>query len=74
MYEDYPLWFTIFTRLGFRVVISDHSNRALFEKGINSMPSESVCYPAKLVHGHIINLIEKGVKTIFYPCIMYEAW
>ena len=73
MYEDYPLWFTIFTRLGFRVVISDHSNRALFEKGINSMPSESVCYPAKLVHGHIINLIEKGVKTIFYPCIMYEA-
>ena len=72
MYEDYPLWFTIFTNLGFRVVISDHSNRTMFEKGINSMPSESVCYPAKLVHGHIINLIEKDVKTIFYPCIMYE--
>ena len=72
MYEDYPLWFTIFTRLGFKVVLSDHSNRAIYEKGIESMPSESVCYPAKLVHGHIINLIEKGVKNIFYPCIMYE--
>jgi predicted nucleotide-binding protein (sugar kinase/HSP70/actin superfamily) len=72
MYEDYPLWFTIFTNLGFKVIISDHSNRKLYEKGIESMPSESVCYPAKLVHGHIINLIEKGIKTIFYPCIMYE--
>ncbi len=73
MYEDYPLWFTLFTKLGFRVIISDHSNRRIYEKGIESMPSESVCYPAKLVHGHIINLLEKGVKTIFYPCIMYET-
>jgi len=72
MYEDYPLWFTILTNLGFKVIISDHSNRAIYEKGIESMPSESACYPAKLVHGHIINLIEKGIKTIFYPCIMYE--
>ncbi len=72
MYEDYPLWFTILTNLGFKVILSDHSNRSIYEKGIESMPSESVCYPAKLVHGHIINLIEKGVKTIFYPCIMYE--
>ena len=72
MYEDYPLWFTILTNLGFKVVLSDHSNHALYEKGIESMPSESVCYPAKLVHGHIINLIEKGITTIFYPCIMYE--
>ena len=72
MYENYPLWFTMLTKLGFRVVLSDHSNRNIYEKGIESMPSESVCYPAKLVHGHIINLIEKGVKTIFYPCIMYE--
>ena len=72
MYEDYPLWFTIFSHLGFKVILSDHSNRTIYEKGIESMPSESVCYPAKLVHGHIINLIEKGVKTIFYPCIMYE--
>ena len=72
MYEDYPLWFTIFTNLGFKVIISDHSNRRIYESGIESMPSESVCYPAKLVHGHIINLINKGVKTIFYPCLMYE--
>jgi len=72
MYEDYPLWFTILTHLGFRVIISDNSNRHTYEMGIESMPSESVCYPAKLVHGHIINLIQKGIKTIFYPCIMYE--
>ena len=72
MYENYPLWFTLFTKLGFKVVISDHSNRRIYEMGIESMPSESVCYPAKLVHGHIINLINKGIKTIFYPCIMYE--
>ena len=73
MYEDYPLWFTILTNLGFKVILSDHSNRSIYEKGIESMPSESACYPAKLVHGHIINLLEKGVKTIFYPCIMYET-
>ena len=72
MYENYPLWFTIFSNLGFKVILSDSSNRALYESGIESMPSESVCYPAKLVHGHIMNLIEKGVKTIFYPCLMYE--
>lgn len=72
MYENYPFWFTLFTNLGFKVILSDHSNRNIYEKGIESMPSESVCYPAKLVHGHIINLIEKDVKTIFYPCIMYE--
>ena len=72
MYENYPLWHTFLTSLGFEVVLSDHSNRNMYELGIESMPSESVCYPAKLVHGHIINLIQKGVKTIFYPCIMYE--
>ena len=72
MYENYPLWFTILTNLGFKVVISDHSNRRIYESGIESMPSESVCYPAKLVHGHIMNLINKGIKMIFYPCIMYE--
>ena len=73
MYENYPLWFTIFTKLGFKVVISDHSNRRIYESGIESMPSESACYPAKLVHGHIMNLINKGIKTIFYPCIMFET-
>ncbi len=72
MYENYPLWFTIFSELGFKVILSDTSNRKLYETGIESMPSESVCYPAKLVHGHIMNLISKGVKTIFYPCLMYE--
>lgn len=72
MYENYPLWFTLFTKLGFKVIISDHSNRRIYESGIESMPSESVCYPAKLVHGHILNLINKNIKTIFYPCIMYE--
>lgn len=72
MYENYPFWHTLFTNLGFRVVLSDQSNRTMYEKGIESIPSESVCYPAKLVHGHIINLLEHGLKTIFYPCIMYE--
>jgi len=72
IYENYPLWFTMLTKLGFRVVLSDHSNRRMYEKGIESIPSESACYPAKLVHGHIINLLEKNIQTIFYPCIMYE--
>ena len=72
MYEDYPFWFTFFTKLGFRVVLSEKSNRKTYEKGIESMPSESVCYPAKLSHGHIVSLIEQGVKTIFYPCIPYS--
>ena len=71
-YENYPFWHTFFTKLGFEVVLSDHSNRRIYEEGIESMPSESVCYPAKLVHGHIINLIKKDIKTIFYPCLMYE--
>ena len=69
IYEDYPLWHTIFTYLGFRVVLSDQSSKEIYEKGIDSIASESVCYPAKIVHGHIKNLIEKGVKNIFYPCI-----
>ena len=72
MYENYPLWHTFFTKLGFKVVLSDHSNRRIYESGMESMPSESVCYPAKLVHGHIKNLLDKGVKTIFYPCLMFE--
>ena len=72
MYEDYPFWFTFFTNLGFRVVLSEKSNRKTYEKGIESMPSESVCYPAKLSHGHIVSLIEQGVKTIFYPCIPFS--
>ena len=65
MYEDYTFWFTFFTSLGFRVVISEKSNRKTYEKGMESMPSESVCYPAKLSHGHIISLIQSGIQTIF---------
>ena len=72
MYEDYPFWFTFFTELGFRVVLSEKSTRKTYEKGMESMPSESVCYPAKLAHGHIEELIQKGIKTIFYPCIPYS--
>ncbi|MBO5479490.1 MAG: 2-hydroxyacyl-CoA dehydratase [Clostridia bacterium] len=72
MYEDYPFWFTFFTNLGFRVVLSEKSNRKTYEKGMESMPSESVCYPAKLAHGHIISLLDAGIKTIFYPCIPYS--
>ena len=71
MYEDYPFWFTLFTNLGFKVVLSSDSTHKLYEKGIDSIPSESACYPAKIAHGHIIDLIEKGVKTIFYPCMIY---
>ena len=72
MYEDYPFWFTFLTELGFRVILSEKSNRSTYEKGMESMPSESVCYPAKLAHGHIISLLEKGIKTIFYPCMPYS--
>ena len=72
MYEDYPFWFTFLTELGFRVILSEKSNRKTYEKGMESMPSESVCYPAKLSHGHIISLIQSGVKTIFYPCMPYS--
>lgn len=72
MYEDYPFWFTFLTNLGFRVILSEKSNRKTYEKGIESMPSESVCFPAKLSHGHIMSLIEQGVTRIFYPCIPYS--
>lgn len=72
MYENYPFWFTFFTKLGYRVVISPLSSRKIYEMGIESIPSESECYPAKLAHGHIAWLINQGLKYIFYPCINYE--
>ena len=72
MYENYPFWFTMLTALGFRVMISGRSNHDLFETGMESIPSENVCYPAKLVHGHIESLLDKGVTTIFYPCVDFE--
>ena len=72
MYENYPLWFTVLTSLGFRVMISGRSNHELFESGMDTIPSENVCYPAKLAHGHIEALIAKGIRTIWFPCVFYE--
>lgn len=72
LYENYPFWFTLFTKLGYQVVLSPESNRGIYELGIESIPSESECYPAKLAHGHIMWLIKEGLKYIFYPCIPYE--
>ncbi|MDR1641616.1 MAG: 2-hydroxyacyl-CoA dehydratase [Clostridiales bacterium] len=72
IFENYPLWFTFFTELGFKVILSSPSSRDLYEKGIESMPSESVCYPAKMAHGHVIDLMDKGADFIFYPGIAYE--
>lgn len=72
MYENYPFWFTFFNALHFRVVLSPPSNRRIYELGIESIPSESECYPAKLAHGHVKWLIDEGLSFIFYPCIPYE--
>ena len=72
IYENYPFWYRFFTDLGFRVELSSRSSREVFQKGMNSIPSESVCYPAKMVHGHVEDLIERGVNLIFYPSIPYE--
>ena len=72
MYENYPLWFTVFTKLGFQVKLSPRSSHMIYERGIDSIPSESVCYPAKISHGHMESLIKMGCKFIFYPCIPYE--
>ena len=72
MYENYPFWAVFFSQLGFRVVLSPQSTRGIYELGIESIPSESECYPAKLAHGHVSWLIKQGVKTIFYPCVPYE--
>lgn len=72
MYENYPFWFTLLTNLGFSVKLSAHSSKKIYELGIETIPSESACYPAKLAHGHIMNLISRGITNIFYPCISYE--
>ncbi len=72
MYENYPFWHTFFTRLGYRVILSPSSNRKIYELGIESIPSESECYPAKLAHGHVTWLIRQGIKFIFYPALFYE--
>lgn len=72
MYENYPFWHAFFSSLHFNVVLSAQSSKQIYEKGMESIPSENVCYPAKLVHGHIEDLIEKQVDLIFYPAILYE--
>ncbi|MDR0357202.1 MAG: acyl-CoA dehydratase activase, partial [Clostridiales Family XIII bacterium] len=72
MYENYPFWFTFFTRLGFRVVLSPPSSKSIYEKGMDTISSDTICYPAKLVHGHVKWLAENGIKRIFYPSVNYE--
>ena len=71
MYENFPFWAVFFKELGFRVVLSPQSNRQIYELGIETIPSESECYPAKLAHGHVEWLIRQNVPFIFYPCIPY---
>lgn len=73
IYENYPFWHTFFSQLGFRVVLSPKSTKAVFEKGMDSIPSEAACYPAKLVHGHIMSLLEQGINFIFYPAVTFES-
>ncbi|MDR3296604.1 MAG: 2-hydroxyacyl-CoA dehydratase [Clostridiales Family XIII bacterium] len=72
MHENYPFWFTFFTRLGFRVLLSPPSSKSIYENGMETISSDTICYPAKLVHGHIKWLVEHGVKRLFYPSINYE--
>ncbi|MDO4851228.1 MAG: acyl-CoA dehydratase activase-related protein, partial [Actinomycetota bacterium] len=72
MYENYPFWFTFFTHLGFRVVLSDPSDAGTYARGIESMPSENVCYPAKLAHGHVMDLVSRGVDLVWMPCVKWE--
>lgn len=72
-FESFPFWFTLFDALGFRVTLSSPSSKALYDLGLSSMPSQTVCFPAKLVHGHIADLLQRGVKTIFYPTVPRET-
>ena len=72
MYENYPLWHTFFTDLGFRVQLSPRSNKDLYEKGMDTIPSDTACYPAKIAHGHIQSLIDQQVPLIFYPGVVFE--
>ena len=72
MYENYPFWATFFRHLGIRAVLSPFSDRKIYELGMDSIPSESECYPAKLAHGHVQWLIDQGITTIFHPCVFYE--
>ncbi len=73
MYENYPFWFTVLTSLGFRVIVSPHSSKAIYDMGIETISSDTACYPAKMVHGHVKWLAKNGVKHIFYPSVNYEV-
>ncbi len=72
IYENYPFWHAFFTELGFKTILSSVSSKKIYEKGLETIPAETVCYPAKLMHGHIADLIDKKCDIIFYPCIPYE--
>ena len=72
MYENLPFWFELFTRLNFEIVLSPESSRKIYLKGQRTIPSDTVCYPAKLLHGHVEALVEQGVDAIFYPCMPYN--
>lgn len=72
MFENYPFWHTFFTALGFRVELSAPSSKELFSLGLTTIPSQTVCYPAKLAHGHIMDLVNRGIKNIFFPCVVLE--
>ncbi len=72
IYEDYPFWHTLFNCCGIRVVLSGNSNNRLYEKGLRTIVADNICFPAKLMHGHVMSLIERGVDRIFYPWVVYE--
>jgi len=72
MYENLPFWFEFFTKLNFSVVLSDESSRALYNKGQRTIPSDTVCYPAKIAHGHLLTLAGRGLDAIFFPCLPYN--
>ena len=72
MYENLPFWYALFTKLNFEVVISPESSRGIYLKGQHTIPSDTVCYPAKLLHGHVEALVEDGVDAIWYPCMSYN--
>jgi len=72
MYENLPFWYVFFTKLNFEIVLSPESSRNLYVKGQRTIPSDTVCYPAKLLHGHVEHLIDMGVDAIFYPCMSYN--
>lgn len=72
MYENYPFWRTLLSNCGFQVVLSDESSHQLYKKGIGALMSDNICFPAKVAHGHIVNLIEKNVDRIFLPFVVFE--